>query len=475
MDSKIYARRVAIIAIVTLLFGGLLTCYISMRSYYQTHCLPNTYIGNTNVSGLSAQDIRSYYESSSRNRKLVLTGKDEDCELDLTKADFKVKLTDDMDAVIEKQNCNLWFMSYFSSRQYDNAVTSEYDEEKLQSMVNELPVFTSKDIKAPENATLKVGENGFEIKKEVEGNKLDKDKLLKHIDSVLSDGKSILMSQNIKVDMTDDYLMPTVYSDDELLKKTMAAAEKMQGITLHLDLVDAIETIDADDVAGFIKISDDNKLSYDEDAVAKYVDGLAKKYTTLHSTRDFKTSNGDTIKIQSDSDSYGFIFDKSETVKTIMNALKDGKDADIKAVWHDGYCIPKQRNSDQGDIGNTYVEVSIDQQHMWYYKDGQLVVDTDVVTGKDVDGRRTPKGVYFIWNRESPSMLKGSYGSQKVNFWLAFTWDGCGIHDSLWRSSYGGDIWRNNGSHGCVNTPYDKVEQIYNNITHDTPVVVYER
>lgn len=58
---------------------------------------------------------------------------------------------------------------------------------------------------------------------------------------------------------------------------------------------------------------------------------------------------------------------------------------------------------------------------------------------------------------------------------MAFSWDGCGIHDSTWRSNYGGDIWRSNGSHGCVNTPYQNVEIIYNNIDYKTPVVVYER
>ena len=474
MEIRDYKRRVAVVAMATILIGGIATCYITMRSFYQTHCLPNTYIGNTNVSGWSEQDIKSYYESSSQNRTLVLHGRDADCSVSLSDADFKIKLKDDIDKMISSQNANVWFMSYFSDRQYDDAVTSEYDEERLQNLIEALPVFTDKNIQAPSDATLKAGKNGFEIVKEVEGNKLDEKMLLKHIDSILSDGKALLASKDISVDMTDDYLKPSVYSDDESLKKMLAEIDKIQTLKFNLDLVDATEVIDKDEIASFLKI-DGDKISYDEDSIGNYVTSLAKKYTTLHSTRNFKTSKGDVIQLQSNDDSYGFVFDKPATVKTILDALKAGKNADLKVSWNENYCVPTVRNSEQGDIGNTYVEVSIDQQHMWFYKDGKLIIDTDVVTGKDVDGRRTPKGVYFVWNKESPSMLKGSYGSQKVNFWMAFSWDGCGIHDSTWRSNYGGDIWRSSGSHGCVNTPYQNVEIIYNNIDYKTPVVVYER
>lgn len=474
METRDYKRRVAVVAMATILIGGIVTCYITMRSFYQTHCLPNTYIGNTNVSGWSEQDIKSYYESSSQNRTLVLHGRDADCSVSLSDADFKIKLKDDISKMISSQNVNAWFMSYFSDRQYEDVVTSDYDEERLQTLIEALPVFTDENIQAPVDAILKAGKNGFEIVKEVEGNKLDEKALLKHIDSILSDGKALLASKDISVDMSDDYLKPSVYSDDESLKKTLAEIDKIQTLKFNLDLVDATEVIDKDEIASFLKI-DGNKISYDEAAIGNYVTSLAKKYTTLHSARNFNTSKGDVIQLQSNDDSYGFVFDKPATVKTILEALKAGKNADLKVSWNEGYCVPTVRNSEQGDIGNTYVEVSIDQQHMWFYKDGKLIVDTDVVTGKDVDGRRTPKGVYFVWNKESPSMLKGSYGSQKVNFWMAFSWDGCGIHDSTWRSNYGGDIWRSNGSHGCVNTPYQNVEIIYNNIDYKTPVVIYER
>lgn len=125
-------------------------------------------------------------------------------------------------------------------------------------------------------------------------------------------------------------------------------------------------------------------------------------------------------------------------------------------------------------IGNTYIEISIKQQRMWYYIDGKLYVETPVVTG-NYYGYSTPKGAYNIFQRTSPATLVGPSWCVNVKYWLAFTRSGCGIHDSSWRSAseYGGTTYIGNGSHGCVNTPYSKVKQIYSKARIGTHVVVY--
>ena len=73
---------------------------------------------------------------------------------------------------------------------------------------------------------------------------------------------------------------------------------------------------------------------------------------------------------------------------------------------------------------------------MWYYKNGKLVVETDVVTG-NYGTNDTPKGAYSIIYKASPATLMLN---SHVTFWLPFTSDGCGIHDASWRASweYGG-------------------------------------
>lgn len=68
--------------------------------------------------------------------------------------------------------------------------------------------------------------------------------------------------------------------------------------------------------------------------------------------------------------------------------------------------------------------------------------------------------------------LVGPTWNDHVDYWMPF--DGqIGLHDSSWRTEYGGDIYLTDGSHGCVNTPLDAMATIYNNITVGTLVVVY--
>ena len=50
---------------------------------------------------------------------------------------------------------------------------------------------------------------------------------------------------------------------------------------------------------------------------------------------------------------------------------------------------------------------------------------------------------------------------------------GVGMHDASWRDEFGGDIYQNEGSHGCINLPTDKAEELYGYVEIGTPVVIY--
>lgn len=123
-------------------------------------------------------------------------------------------------------------------------------------------------------------------------------------------------------------------------------------------------------------------------------------------------------------------------------------------------------------VPNTYIEVSIEQQHMWYYIDGKLYVSTDVVTG-NYNSMDTPKGYWSVNSKVSPCTLIGEDYVSYVDYWIAFIGGGYGIHDASWRSKFGGTIYKGDGSHGCVNTPYDAVKKIYAKVTIGTPVIIY--
>lgn len=470
------AVGIILLFFIAILAGIIIACHMTMSSFYELHFFPDTYIGSVNVGGWTVDDVKSYYSTAGNERTLTVSGKDGSESVDMDAAELNFTCALDLDSMISSQDTPHWYKHMHEGVRYDEAIDVKYDAEKLERMVMSLNMFNDANITRSTDAKLEKTDDGYAIIPETYGNELSKTDVMTDIKDALSDTGLLLHSFDIPVDVNDDYVLPNVYADDVELTKKLDAITSVENMIINIDMTGATETIGKAEMDEFMIVHDDASITFDENAVQVYIRALARKYCTLHSTRQFKTTAGDIVEIQSDNDSYGFVCDESATQELLMNALKEGNtETTISAVWNDGYCVPKQRKSSQEDIGDTYVEISIDQQHAWYYRDGEIVWDTDCVTGMDVDGRRTPTGIYFIWNMDSPATLTGSYGSAKVTFWMAFTWDGCGLHDASWRNSFGGDIWKTNGSHGCANLPYNKASELYDMLQYNTPVVVYQR
>ena len=120
------------------------------------------------------------------------------------------------------------------------------------------------------------------------------------------------------------------------------------------------------------------------------------------------------------------------------------------------------------DIGNTYVEVNLTAQHLYFYKDGQLMLESDIVSGKN-DG--TPTGTYSFTYKERYATLNGENYSSPVSFWMPFSGN-VGLHDATWRTQFGGSLYKSGGSHGCVNLPIRVAKTIYENIDAESAAVI---
>ena len=221
-------------------------------------------------------------------------------------------------------------------------------------------------------------------------------------------------------------------------------------------------------VKTFLKEDAGGDIYLDEDSVKELVGTWADKYNTYRKPLEFTTHSGREITVPGGN--YGRLMNQDETVSDVLEAIEEGESGEREASWK--YDAMGWSN---GGITGTYVEVSIDDQHLWCYKDGDLVIDTDVVTGKLTADRKTERGVFRITYKKSPAVL-GSYEKQgyesPVKYWCPFN-GGQGLHDANWRGSFGGTIYKNSGSHGCVNIPPRNMPAIYETVSKGTAVVVY--
>ncbi|KRN06408.1 ErfK YbiS YcfS YnhG family protein [Liquorilactobacillus sucicola DSM 21376 = JCM 15457] len=226
-----------------------------------------------------------------------------------------------------------------------------------------------------------------------------------------------------------------------------------------------------------------NKYQIDRTGIDEKIDEINKEQATLGKSIGFKTHNGQNINIAGDG-TYGWAIKNSDATTRVVNAFeKSGKTTQLEAkpdIYGKGYLTygTGYGNTTNGGIGNSYAEVSIADQHLWIYRDGKEVVSTDVVTGKASTHEDTPKGLWYVMYKESPSVLKGSESgsanySVKVNYWAQFTNGGCGFHDASWRKNWASDAYVNDGSGGCVNTPVSQMKSVYDNLEQTEAVVVY--
>lgn len=122
-------------------------------------------------------------------------------------------------------------------------------------------------------------------------------------------------------------------------------------------------------------------------------------------------------------------------------------------------------------IDNTFVIIDLSEQHLWLYDEDNVLLQTDIVTGKP--GSSTNIGLFKIFSKQRDRYLTGRDYKAYVNYWMPFD-GGIGLHDASWRKNFGGNIYLKNGSHGCVNMPSDKAEELYENVSVGTKVLVHK-
>ena len=121
-------------------------------------------------------------------------------------------------------------------------------------------------------------------------------------------------------------------------------------------------------------------------------------------------------------------------------------------------------------LSGKFVVVDISAQTLTLYDGNRIVLETPVVTG-DKDKYDTPTGKFEIRKKDTDTYLVGPGYRTHVDYWMPFN-GGIGLHDADWRSKFGGNIYVNNGSHGCVNIPPKYADDVFENVKKGTKVLV---
>ena len=240
---------------------------------------------------------------------------------------------------------------------------------------------------------------------------------------------------------------------------------------------DQSTTLDGNTIKDWLQFDEKGQLVWDDNSfqqhVADYVAQLAATYDTVGTEREFQATSGRTVYVSSSV--YGWKIDQAAEAAQLSQEIQSGTQTTREPVY-------SQTANSYGvnDLGNTYIEVDLSEQHMYYYQAGVNIFESDFVSGNmSYADRQTHAGIFTLYYKKSPDVLRGSQKAdgtyeyeQKVQYWMPFD-GGIGFHDATWRDEFGGDIYLTSGSHGCINLPPENAAVLYDLIQYNVPIVCF--
>ncbi|MBP1744511.1 MAG: peptidoglycan transpeptidase precursor, ErfK-YbiS-YhnG family [Firmicutes bacterium] len=435
--------------------------YLSFYVFFRSHFYFGTEINGVSVSGMTAEEADSELAAFASAYSLVLNERGDMTE-QITGAELGLSMGAEggSDALKQEQNKTCFVKSLFIRDSLKLGTGFNVDESLLKAAYSKLSCVDSAKVTEPQNAKIVYGGSGYEVVQEVYGNKASYDILYPAIKNAAANGIKELDLEGIKC-----YINPTITADSDKVKDTKKLLEKYITARITYNYEGGSEVVDAPEIVEWAELDGDLNIVLNQTEIKSFVNSLAPHYNTVGKARTFQTSTGNVIEVGGGD--YGWKINASGEVAHLVEAIQNGTTEDRTPSY-------SQKGAVQGenDLGSTYVEINITAQHMWYYKNGSLVVEGDVVTGNVSKGNGTPGGIYKLKYKERNATLDGQDYSTPVAYWMPFN-NNIGIHDATWRTEFGKDIYLTAGSHGCVNSPYELAQTIYENISAGVPVIVY--
>lgn len=438
-------------------------------SVYERCFIYGTNINGVYCTGMTVSQVeKELIEKTDKNvYQVVFKGKTYDISPE--EIDYTISYTDKLNQVMKKQNALLWPKILFEGSDYiEISPDVSYSKEKLSDILDSIGILENKVKKS--EVYISFSDEGY-VLNDTNEPILDAKAARNHILEDFDDGKLISA-------VDESFYTEYVYTDKEnklidyynkiedFQKKYVAyifgkekkcISKKDWAILLNTDEI--LEKITCDMV-------DTDRISFeiDKENAKNFIDGFLDEYNTLNN-RYFKTHSGEIVYVKKGT--YGNKIDLEREEDWFAEFVNSNETSCTRVPVY----LKEAKYKEKNDFGDTFIEISIDEQHMWYYVDGKIYVETDITSGSLANGGTAPR-VCAVYSIIPNKWLNGPTWHSFVKYWVAI--DGAiGIHDASWRSVYGGKEYLYNGSHGCVNTPHDAMKKLFERVELGTPVIVY--
>lgn len=441
--------------------------YLLFVGYYSEGFALNTWINGVYCTGKNIEEVNSELLLKTEAPSIVIVDKNgREWKINGNDIDYIFDYSESLRSIKESQSPYAWIVNLgqTSKRELEPIIT--YDEDKLEALWMELPF-----VKEEQNieTTIEIVKTGdtYELINRTR-KRLNIEKGLKLLKQELHRGENRL---ELSEEGLYDDVLPT--SEQQDILEQWELVEAFQSIELVYDMGDEQVILDASNRGQFLireedgtfRKEADGTLAISEEMTNAFIDALADEYDTYGKEREFLSTRGDNITLKKGT--YGTLIDRNAEKEYLYQALTEGiSDTHIPEYKRKAY------HRGKNDIGNTYIEIDMTNQKMYLYVEGECQVETDIVTGNTSKRWGTPEGIHYVYAKQKNRILRGTGYASFVNYWMPVNGN-IGIHDAGWRSTFGGEIYKKSGSHGCINTPYNAMKEIYDTVEIGIPVIIF--
>ena len=459
--------------------GGVLAVicliYVAISVYFMSHFFVNTKINGKNFSGKTASDVEKYLQTNIKDYKLtILENKGRQDVISGSEIGLEYRAGTEAEKLLKDQNGFAWPKAFFMENSRKVSVNVSYNEESLNQRISQLSCLQTEQTPA-ENAKPEFDGNQYVIKPEVYGNAVDKERLTEQV-------KVHITEFQPQLDMVETkcYAKPKYTEDSKEVQEACDAMNKYVNASITYPMNEPV-VVDKALISQWLQVDGEMKVSLNTEAMKQWFTAFGDKYDTQGTTRTFTTPAGKSATVTGGT--YGWSIDEDTELVNLQNSILNGEVVTREPAYYAGGTAAAHSGQ---DWGNTYAEVDMSAQHMWYIQNGQVVLETDVVTGEPIPSKITPEGVYSLMWKQPNSVLVGDINPDtgepayrtKVKYWMQVTSSGVGFHDAIWQTAFGGTLYQipGTGSHGCINMPLDQAAALFNMIepgnAGDLPLVI---
>ena len=441
------------------ILAGIFLAYLAASVYFMEHFFLGTAVNGENVEFQTVKQVNSLILEQAEGYGLTLLergGTEESVTAQQLGMSFSE--TENVRNYKRVQNGFLWPRMFWQQDTYQIAPDITFDEETFDETLASLSCV--REGEEPEDARVELTADGYELYPEQQGSRIKEDVLKEQVRAAAE-----TLTETVDLEEAGCYEAPSLTADSPEITELTAKLDQWFATEVTYEFGSQTEVVDSSVVAGFIQL-DGCEASLSEEAVRAWVAGLVDRRDTYKKSRQFNSTLRGVITVSGGN--YGWQIDQETETAALLASVEKGETAAKQPAWsREGKAW-----GDNNDVGDTYIEVDMGAQHMWAYKDGALLIDTDVVTGNISRNYGTPSMVAAIQYKDRNAVLRGDNYATPVKYWMPF-YGNYGIHDASWRREFGGTVYLTNGSHGCVNTPPAAMKVIFENMDSGTPVVLY--